>query len=133
MKLFNAVITILILLPILANAQSRRVLSGQWGGDHIRIMVKGDTATIEYDCATGVIDGPLKVDSRGRFALLGTHVPERGGPVRSDEPPRRLAATYSGWTNGRTMTLMVKLRGTNEQIGTYRLRRGSEGRVFRCL
>ena len=39
---------------------------------HINIEVGEKSATIEYDCASGVINGPLVVDSNGNFKLRGT-------------------------------------------------------------
>jgi hypothetical protein len=111
----------------------RRMTGGQWGGDHIQMSVEGNSATIEYDCAHGTIKGPLTIDSRGRFSLQGTHVREHGGPIRSDEQPNSQPAQYTGWTDGRKMRLTVKLKGTNEKIGTFNLVRGQEGRIFKCL
>ena len=60
----------------------QRMPRGQWGGTHINMNVDEHSAAIEYDCATGEINGPLKVDGEGKFQLPGTFTPERGGPVR---------------------------------------------------
>jgi hypothetical protein len=105
---------------------------GVWGAQHIRVQVEKGSATIEYDCAHGTITGPLKVDSKGRFSLLGTHVGEHGGPTREGEDQRGSPARYSGWTDGRTMKLTVTLVGSNDSVGTYTLTRGQSGRVFKC-
>jgi len=108
------------------------IREGTWGGEHIRIEVAGNSATIEYDCAHGTINGPLRVDSRGRFALSGTHLPEHGGPIRRDESGAGQPARYSGWTDGKKMTLTVVRSDTKETIGTFTLVHGDEGRVFKC-
>jgi hypothetical protein len=110
----------------------RRIASGTWGGDHIRLEVTGDKATIEYDCANGTIAGPLLVDAKGNFKLSGTHVREHGGPVRRGESGDSRPASYSGWTNGTKMTLTVVLRDTKEAVGTFTLIRGQAGRVWKC-
>src|SRR5438477_2009668 len=59
-----------------------RLAQGAWGGQHITIEVNESSATVEFDCAHGQIDGPLVVDRRGRFNLKGTFEGEHGGPVR---------------------------------------------------
>jgi len=110
----------------------QRVATGSWGGMHIRIEVEQRSATIDYDCANGTIDGPLTVDSNGRFSWRGTHTREHGGPIRMNEQSNGRPAIYTGWVKGDTMTLTVKLADTNEVIATYTLKRGSAGRVFKC-
>ncbi len=114
------------------NRRTGRVAPGLWGGPHIRLEVKKDSAAIEYDCAHGTIDHPLVLDRRGRFNVTGTHVREHGGPIRRDETPNELPARYTGWTDGKQMKLTVRLSDTNEVIGTFTLTRGSEGRLFKC-
>src|ERR1043165_4601374 len=98
-----------LLLMSLTAMKQQRIASGVWGGQHINIKVGAKSATIEYDCASGVIDGPLVVDRDGNFKLRGTHSMQRGGPVRADEEPRKVPATYTGSIKGNTMTLTMKL------------------------
>jgi hypothetical protein len=111
--------------------KQQRITAGVWGGQHINIKVGANSATIEYDCATGVIDGPLVVDSDGNFKLHGTHRMERGGPVRADEAPRKISATYSGSIKGNTMTLTLKL-GDSSDEETFTLERGKDGELVKC-
>src|SRR5215510_2270795 len=91
-------ILILVLLAVCSViAESRKMQSiptGNWGGQHINMKVGAKSATIEYDCATGVIQGPLVVDGNGNFKLRGTHSMQHGGPIRSDETPNEHPATY---------------------------------------
>jgi hypothetical protein len=110
----------------------RSIASGTWGGQHIQMSVAKGAATIEYDCANGTIAGPLRVDSRGRFSLLGKHVRERGGPVRIGKDNEGAPARYTGWTDGKTMKLTVTLVDTKTELGTFELTRGNSGRVFKC-
>ena len=119
-----------LLLMSLTAMKQQRIATGVWGGQHINIKVGANSATIEYDCASGVIDGPLVVDSDGNFKLHGTHHMERGGPVRSDEEPRQEPATYTGSIKGNTMTLTLKLSDSDEE--TFTLERGKPGELFRC-
>lgn len=108
----------------------QRIATGLWGGPHISITVGTRSATIEYDCANGVIDGPLVVDGNGHFNLHGTHTLERGGPIRSDDVPRQQPASYTGSIKDATMTLTLKL--TDEDVETFTLERGKPGKIFKC-
>ena len=120
-----------LLVMALTMMKRQRIATGVWGGQHIEIKVGAKSATIEYDCATGVINGPLVVDSNGKFKLRGTHHMERGGPVRADEEPRKIPATYTGSIKGNMMTLTLKLAGSSDEE-TFTLERGKEGEVFKC-
>ena len=108
----------------------QRIPTGNWGGQHINIKVTAQSATIEYDCATGAIQGPLVVDRNGNFKLRGTHRMERGGPVRADATPRDLPATYTGSIRGNTMTFNLKVN--DAEVETFKLTKGQEGELFKC-
>jgi hypothetical protein len=132
---FLVVIGVVLLVGSTAGSRPRRtqrVPQGPWGGPHIRMDVGPSSATIDYDCANGTIDGPLTTDSKGRFTWRGSHNREHPGPIRIDEPSNNRPATYSGWIKGDTMNLKVKLADTNEVVETFTLKRGGAGRVFKC-
>jgi len=132
LRLLLSVIVLASVSGILYAKRSRTITSGMWGARHIQLSVANGSATIEYDCAHGKIDGPLRINSRGRFDLRGTHRQERGGPVRLGENGG-VPARYTGWTDGKTMKLTVTLVDSNTEIGTFELTRGKVGRVFKCL
>ena len=121
----------LVLVGLVYSRMMQRMPRGEWGGTHISMDVGEHSATIEYDCATGEINGPLKVDDEGKFQLPGTFTPERGGPVRAGETPQSQPATYSGTINGNTMTLILKVSGVDE-TETFTLERGKPGRLVKC-
>ncbi|MGH9873391.1 MAG: hypothetical protein ACRD9S_13135 [Pyrinomonadaceae bacterium] len=110
----------------------QRVSTGTWGAPHIRVEVGQNSASIDYDCANGTIDGPLTFDSKGRFTWRGTHHREGPGPIRVDSESKGRPALYTGSIKGDTMTLTVKLTDTDEVLETYTLKRGGHGRVFKC-
>jgi hypothetical protein len=125
------VIFLVMLISVMAKPQyMRHIARGVWGGQHINIEVGKKSAMIEYDCASGVIDGPLVVDSQGNFKLHGIHRRERGGPVRADEKPAEYPATYTGSIKGDTMTLTLKLKDTDDE--TFTLEKGKQGELFKC-
>jgi hypothetical protein len=109
----------------------KRIPRGEWGGTHIQMNVGERSATIEYDCARGEILGPLTLDGAGKFQLRGTFTPERGGPIRADDEPRAQPATYSGEIKGATMTLTLKVSGSDE-TETFTLEKGKQGDLFKC-
>ena len=123
-------VVVMISLMTAGTQKMQRIATGVWGGQHINIEVGEKSAVIEYDCANGVIDGPLVVDSSGNFKLRGKHRMERGGPVRADEQPNEQPATYTGTINGNTMTLTLKINDSEEE--TFTLEKGKQGELFKC-
>jgi hypothetical protein len=129
-RVLIVVIAVMISLMTARTQKMQRIATGVWGGQHINIEVREKSAAIEYDCANGVIDGPLVVDSNGNFKLRGKHRRERGGPVRADEQPNEQPATYTGAINGNTMTLTLKINDSEEE--TFTLEKGKQGELFKC-
>ena len=124
----------LLMIAFMASAKTqktRRVATGVWGGAHINMEVGSRLARIEYDCAQGAIKGPLVVDGTGKFHLRGTFTPERGGPVRADDVPKAQTVIYTGEVRGNTMTLTLKISGS-EESETFTLEKGKHGELFKC-
>ena len=111
--------------------KTKRLTAGLWGGQHVSIEVGSQSAKVEYDCAHGVIEGPLAVDNEGKFEWRGTFSPERGGPVRAGDSDRSQPATYSGEIKGDTMTLIVKI-ADSEDTENFTLEKGKTGKLVKC-
>lgn len=118
---------------IVSTEKGDKVQNGVWGGPHIIMEVTESGATITYDCAHGTIDQRIVSGRDGRFELQGTHVRERGGPVRSDHQPDSHPARYEGRVDGKTMTLTVTLTDTKESPGTFSLTYGEQPELTRCM
>lgn len=118
--------------PAVRAGVDTRVMPGVWGGEHIALTVKDDGAHAEFDCASAEIAAPLVADDRGNFAADAAFTAERGGPVRSDQPPEAKAARFSGRVVNRTMTLDVVLVDANEKVGSFALELGREPVVRKC-
>jgi len=116
-----------------AAGDGRAPVTGSWGGTHVGLVLEPDGGRLEYDCASGTIDGPLRTDAGGRFTARGTHVPGQGGPEREGEEPPRLPADYSGEVRGDRMILRMRVPATGVEIGPLTLRRDVEPIIFRCL
>jgi len=106
---------------------------GPWGGSHVSMQVTSTGARLEYDCANGVIDEPLRPDAEGRFTATGIHTPGHGGPIREGEILPAVRAQYDGHVKGEQMNLLVTLTETGMTLGSFELRRGSSGLLMRCL
>src|SRR5512139_2278696 len=99
--LLLAAVGALFAIPACAESPGPSAVTGAWGGEHIRLLLTETGGRLEYDCATGTIDAPLRPDQAGNFEARGTHAFERGGPVYPGMPAtKQHAARYSGWTNG---------------------------------
>jgi hypothetical protein len=106
-------------------------LTGSWGGEHIGLELSADGGRLEYDCAAGTIDEPVRLDSSGRFTARGTHTPNTGGPERVDLPRPRVEATYSGQLSAERLTRSV--RTPEAELGPFTLARGAAPMLLRCL
>ena len=116
-----------------ATGEGKVPVTGSWGGAHVGLVLGPHGGSLEYDCASGEIAGPLAVDSEGRFANSGYHTPGQGGPVQEGYVPPRFPARYWGRIDGDTMTLHVRVDQRNIDIGPLTLRRNTEPGLFRCL
>lgn len=97
------------------------------------MQVTSAGARLEYDCAEGVIDDPLRPDADGRFTAAGFHTPGRGGPIRLGEILPTFRARYEGHVEGERMSLRVTITEIGVVLGSFELRRGSAGLLVRCL
>ena len=116
-----------------ANNPTPTVAPGSWGGSHVTMEVTSGGARLEYDCAEGVIEEPLRPDADGRFTATGTHTPGHGGPIREGEILPAFRARYDGRVEDERMSLRVTLTETGVVLGSFELRRGSSGLLVRCL
>jgi hypothetical protein len=115
-----------------ARGEGGRVAEGVWGGQHVRLSVGEEGASLEFDCARGQIDAPFETDAEGRFDLPGTYTRQGPGPIRVGKPPTSRPARFAGRVEGARMTLTVTLKGSDKPLAEYNLTRGDEGRVFKC-
>ncbi len=113
-------------------AEEGRVAEGLWGGARLRLSVTGEGAHLEFDCAHGAINVPLRLDAEGRFDLPGTYTREGPGPIRIGREPTARPAHYAGRVDGARMTLSVQLEGADKPLGAFNLKRGAAGQVVKC-
>lgn len=116
-----------------AGSNSQVVQSGAWGGEHISMIVTDSSASLDYDCAHGSIDEPIKPDDNGMFEAVGVHIIEKGGPIRIGDIPDKHPALYNGSIKGKEMTLIVTLIDTEVVIDTFSLTLGIDPIIYKCL
>lgn len=112
-------------------------LLGIWGGPHAGADFQGGFADIQFDCASGTIDGPIS-SHEGPFSVKGTYREGTPGPVKVGQFFRSQEAQYSGeLAKGagdkapRVLTLNVALEdGTT--FGPFTLTEGMPPQVTRC-
>jgi hypothetical protein len=109
------------------------VVTGDWGGEHLGMAATATGATLEYDCAEGLITEPIRPDSRGRFSATGLHFPGHGGPIRIGDPQEQHPARYDGTVGGITLRITVTLTDSGTVIGSFTLTRGGSPHVLKCL
>lgn len=108
------------------------VAESNWGTTDIILRVEKDVVKIEYVCAEGEINEPLKVDEQGNFNADGVHIRHKPGPVIEGAKPNRQPAKYQGKISGDKMTLKITYKESGEEIGNYTLERGKTPRMQRC-
>ena len=108
-------------------------VSGVWGGLHLHVEISESGATLDYDCAHGTITEKIVPNREGKFAVNGFHIKERPGPTHEGDNTNGQPAIYSGSIDGETMTLTVRLSGSNEEIGAFTLTQGKTGRIRKCM
>lgn len=110
-------------------ASGTLLAAGTWGGEHVILEISAAGAELEFDCAIGRIDAPLRLDARGDFAASGTFTPEHAGPVLRDENALG-EARYTGHVEGASMTLTVTRAAG--KVGPFTLTRGARPRLKKC-
>ena len=110
-----------------------RVATGEWGGEHLGMIVSDTGAALEYDCAAGRINEPLRVARDGSFTWSGVHYPGHGGPIRIDEPTNAHDARYTGTATASRIELTISLPDGTQPPMTFTLIRGGAAHVFKCL
>ena len=110
---------------------NKKLATGAWGGQDIRLDVKDNGANMQFACATATIDEAVTLNSEGGFDVKGKFRAQRPGPTRAGEN-NSVAARFVGHLNGQVLTLTISNLATKETIGTFTLTLGGAARVKRC-
>lgn len=107
-------------------------LTGAWGGPHIGIGFQGALANVQFDCASGSIDGLIFPAKDGSFEAKGTYRAGTPGPVRVGQIFVSQPAGFTGNALEGVMTLSVQL-DDGTQLGPFSLTKGAPAQLTRCL
>ena len=105
-------------------------IGGLWGGPHAGMIVQGGLAEVQFDCAAGTVDEPIRAN--GPFLVNGTYRAGASGPIRVGQIFRSQRAKYSGEVTKTVMTLNVTLED-NTALGPFALTEGQAPQLTRCL
>jgi hypothetical protein len=127
------IVAAMVLQTLSSNTpMSQGKISGLWGGQGISMEATDSGATLDFDCASGIITEPILPDSAGKFSVKGLFARQRPGPTREDENNDGQPASYSGVVNGENLTLTITLAKNSEKVGDFTLAHGKTGRIRRC-
>ena len=84
------------------------VPAGSYGGANIGLVVTATGGTLQFPCSSsGTITSPLTLDTSGHFSATGTVLPVVAGVQPVGSTPKSYAATFSGTSDGKNVTLTV--------------------------
>ena len=106
-----------------------RVPEGTWGGEHVGLVVGPAGAVVDLDCAHGEITAAMRLDPGGGFSLPGYYVWDVGP---AEVPENRRVATYSGRSDGRSLTLSFILAEGGDSGGPFTAFPGAPAQVREC-
>jgi hypothetical protein len=114
---------------LLAACRADAVPNGAWGGDHVLLTVTDNGGRVEFNCAHGTLDHPLRLDDAGRFNVVGTFAPEHAGPVLQPEDNR--PARYAGRIDRDKIEFTVTLEGQTGR-GPYTVALAKKPKLQKC-
>jgi len=117
---------------LLSGCRGEHVPNGAWGGDHVALTVTDGGGRVEFDCARGTLDHPLRLDDSGRFSVAGTFIQEHGGPVRAGEVPESQPARYQGRLDRQKLEFTVTVEGKTGQ-GPFTVTLAKAPKLTKCL
>lgn len=116
---------------LLAACRGDVVPNGAWGGAHVVLTVSDNGGRVEFDCAHGTLDHPLRVDDRGGFSVPGTFALEHAGPIRVDEVVAIHTARYQGRIDRQKVEFTVTVEGQTAQ-GPYTVTLAKASKLEKC-
>jgi hypothetical protein len=102
MRLVLMTVVLLATAAAVHASHGRRSLIGEWGGEHVAVVVTAEGTSLEMDCAHGSLPVALRAGKHGAFRTMGHFAPERPGPTRK------------------------------EPMGPFTVRRGRPAKLFKC-
>ena len=114
---------------LLSHSQSWAAPTEIWGGNHLQLEVIGDSARFMFDCASAEVAEGWMV-RHGRIDAEGFYTPSSGVRPMPGHEPKTETARFAAVISGSKMKVKIE---TKSGISTYRLVRGQQGVIHRCM
>jgi len=114
-----------------ASADASSPIVGNWGGGRVNAVFSPEGVRLEYDCALGLIDTPVRFNSQGRFTAHGTYESYRLVPDVENGASRKRAAKYDGRLIGTAIELHMRVDG-EKATHSYILEKDRKSKLIRC-
>ena len=105
-----------------------RVAVGTWGGRDAGMVVEERSAHVHIGCTRGDVGQGIPLDADGHFDVTGTYNVDAFPIDRGILHPAR----FAGDTDGRSLTLSVRLTDTGQTLGPVVLRLGVTPQMANC-
>ncbi|MBL7976924.1 MAG: hypothetical protein JNN12_01190 [Bacteroidetes Order II. Incertae sedis bacterium] len=105
---------------------------GEWGSPQLALIVTQTGAIMEFGCATGTLDKPIKADKNGQFSVSGTYTPGSGVPPPEGYVPPVYPIIATGKISGQTMTLTIMRTDQPSEIGRFIVSKGTPAKLQKC-
>ncbi len=106
---------------------------GKWGGQGVQLEINENSSIFEFDCALASINSKLKTTDNQIDIQFGTFTYERGGPIKIDEKPDIHPAQFKGEIIQDSMTVIITILDQKRADQVFKLKKGENGRIFKCL
>lgn len=91
--------------------------AGTWGGDNAALIASDTSAHVHIGCTLGDVHQAIVIDPGGRFDVPGVYSVTAYPVYRGPDHPAR----FTGWSDGRVMSLSVTLVDTAVTLGPVQL------------
>ena len=111
-------------------AAKGRDVCGIWGARDAILTIGPKHSKIELGHAETAIDGPVKIDAKGRFSVTGRYYAYKPGPDRIDAPIATRDAHIKGRVRGDTLILTMQIAG-EPSTQQFTFRKGQHTKLLR--
>jgi hypothetical protein len=102
--------------------------AGTWGGDNAGLIASDTSAHVHIGCTLGDAHQAIVIDPGGHFDVPGVYNVTAYPVYRGPAHPAR----FTGWSDGRVMSLTVTLVDTAVTLGPVQLVFGQDPRMGPC-
>jgi len=134
MKSLQSSIVVLAFVLALTSCRSStsppsRLREGNWGGNHVGVLVEATQVTFLFDCAGGIVNGPIPLAADGTFDVTGTFS-DNGNAFNVDHTPH--ATRYTGRLTGNQLTFTRVVLDGSRPDATFSAELGAAWTVIAC-